>query len=146
MITKPVNLCLSSEWIKYIRKLEIYRVSGRLPVGISTENNIGLYDQLLQKHTQGIYAKRPNPIGDKLIKGEKEFRKKTTEDQCFLSHQILRISSIGADSQADLRRIGGSEHTGVMNAGKNITNCSECLLINRTALGITEQVIDLRTI
>ena len=68
------------------------------------------------------------------------------EDQCFLLLQILRISSIGADSQADLRKLGGSEHTGTMKAGKNITNYSEFKLINKTVLGITEQVIDLKTV
>ncbi len=141
-----VNLCMTFKWVKYIRKLEIYRDTSRLPSEINTEDNIELYKQLKEKHTKGIYSRRPNPIGDRLIKGEKTFRDMTLDNQCSLLLQILRISSIGADSQANLEKIGGSKHTGTMKPGKNISNCTECLLINKTVLGITEQVIDLRTV
>ncbi len=145
-LRNAVNICLAPKWIGYINKLEKYRDKGRVLPEINADENIALYRELIQKHTEGIYARRPNPIGQKLINGEKLFIGLPIEKQCAVLLQIFRVSAIGADSQADLRAIDGSEHTGAMKVSKKIPDNIEFLLINKNVLGTTEQKIDLRTI
>ena len=137
VLRNAVNLCLEPYWIRYIKNIEKYIKTGYLPKDIDAESNLALFEQLISKNTEGIYAKRPNPIGSKLVAGEDSFKQLSVEDQFFVIYQILRISAIGADSQADLRKIGASEHTGVMLMNKNITNCSECILIDSSAIGLS---------
>ena len=146
ILRNAVNLCLSHEWANYIKKLENFKENRRLANVISPEMNIKLYGELTEKHTQSIYARRQNPIGAKLKKGTDSFKKLTVGEQCDVLVQILRISAIGADSQADLRKLGESEHTGVMLMSKKINKYSQCTLINSTTLGLVSQEIDLLTV
>lgn len=141
-----VNLCLAPEWVSYIKMLDNYKQTGQIPNALSKDINVSLYDQLLIKHTDGIYTRRPNSIGDKLRQRRDLFITLSVEKQCETLLQILRLSAIGADSKADLSNLNYSENTGTMKISKKISSCKQCLLINQSPMGVTGGLIDLLNI
>ena len=66
IVRNAVNLCLKYEWIKYVKKIEKFMEVGALDSEISEDKNKELYLQLRDKFVNGIYAKRPNSVGEKL--------------------------------------------------------------------------------
>lgn len=53
-----VPMRVSAEWQKYVSKIEKYINFKSLDKDISAEKNIELYDELVDKHSNSIYAKR----------------------------------------------------------------------------------------
>ena len=49
------------------KKIEKFMDSDILNKEITKEKNEGIYIQLIEKFNNGIYSKRPNPIGEKLV-------------------------------------------------------------------------------
>jgi hypothetical protein len=96
---------------------------------ITKERNAELYHMLMEKHVDGIYAKRPNPISDLLKSGESRFTELSILDQLYLFRQLLLISG-SVNTGADLKLIGGSSKSGVSLISKKISGCEEVLLIS----------------
>ena len=107
--------------------------------------NIELYSILAEKHSSSIFAKRPNPVGTKLVKEKETFSKLELVDQVSVLLQILQLSAIGI-TQADLRAIGGAGIAGKMLISKDISKQEEALLIMQSPTGLYESTIDLKTI
>ena len=151
-LCNAVQLCLQPEYTKYIR--EVVRTAERKfseedlineqnrPETITEEKNLALYDELLQKHVSGIYAKRVNPIGEKLRTGREQFMKLPIDRQCYVLYQILQISQLSGQG-VDLQEIGGAKKSGVSMINKNISDLDECKLILQSVTGLYEQEIDL---
>lgn len=145
VVKNAVSLCLSQKWTNYIKKLE-KRVSIEIDDdGITFENNVELYNVLLKKHINTIYAKRPNSVGEKLSNGRDKFEKLTVSDQCKVLMQIIQLTQI-ANLGADLSMIGESKETGKMLISKNVSDTDEFVLINQSPAGLYESEVDLRTI
>ena len=140
-LRNAVSLCLTSEWINYIKKLE----KEELIDNITREKNMELYEVLMHKHKETIYAKRPNPVGDKLTSGEEKFEKLELETQIKILLEILKLTQIGLP-EADLREIGGAKSTGTIKVGKKISGLHELKLIHQSVTGIYEQQVDLLTV
>jgi CRISPR-associated endonuclease Csn1 len=117
-----------------------------MPNEITAEENVRLYDELQKKHKLGIYAKRPNPIGDVLENGREKFVGLSTERQVYVLTQILNLSLICNSSLADLREVGGSAKTGVTLINKKISGHQEFKLINYSITGMYEKEVDLLTV
>jgi CRISPR-associated endonuclease Csn1 len=113
---------------------------------ISAEENVRLYDELQKKHTSGIYAKRPNPIGDVLERGREKFVGLSTERQVYVLTQILNLSLICNSASADLKEIGGSAKTGVTLISKKVSGYKDFKLINNSITGMYEKEVDLLTV
>lgn len=145
LLRNAVNLCLKQEWVQYVKKLEKYGESKILGEDISEEKNIALYELLAEKHQKSIYAKRPNPVGEKLAKASEKFKQLKVSEQCEVLNQVLSLSAIGP-AYADLSLIGGAPKSGVMRIAKNITDVKELLLVNQSVTGIFENPVDLLTI
>lgn len=143
IVRNAVPLCLKSTWINYIKKIE--NTSNPVSKDITYDLNMELYDILVEKHINHIYAKRPNPMGEKLLKGKEEFARLSLENQCYVLKQILNLTQLGNYS-ADLTLIGESKKTGVTLISKDITNCKEFLLINQSVTGLYESQIDMLNI
>lgn len=107
--------------------------------------NIELYLLLLNKHKNSIYAKRPNPFGEKLAASLEKFKGLALSEQCEVLNQILRLTSIGITC-ADLTLLGESPNSGKMLMSKNIGKSKELLLLNQSVTGIFEGRIDLLTV
>ena len=141
-LRNAVMMCLTKDWIKYIKKIENIESKGYIEDIITEEKNIKLYNILLNKHKSTIFSKRPNPVGGKLENGFEKFKKLTKEEQCKVLIQVLKLSIIGNIS-ADLKLIGESTSTGIMRVNKKISNLDECILIYQSPAGLYERKVDL---
>lgn len=65
-LRNAVSMVLQPHWIKYIKLLENAKGPDHISEEISKERNIMLYDEILQKHCRGIFAKRISYMGEKL--------------------------------------------------------------------------------
>lgn len=141
-VRNAVNLVLNDYWIKYIHKIEKYKDTNNFDEELTVEKNIELYDILVEKHMNNIYSKRPNPVGNKLLKGKDQFINLTASEQLETLYQILYLSEIGL-RPADLRTLGESNSTGKMKINKEVTKANEFILIHQSVTGIFERRIDL---
>ncbi len=141
-----VNLCLSQEWIGYVKKLDKYNEFSQLDRELTKEKNEELYQELMEKHRKGIYARRPNSMGEKLINAWSSFEQLELEKQCEVLVQIIKLSSIGAAVSADLTLVGAASKCGTMKISKNISDANEFILINQSVTGLFERRIDLQTV
>jgi CRISPR-associated endonuclease Csn1 len=146
IVRNASNMILEPYWNCYIHAIDKYNQSGRLSEIITPENNIRLFDELQKKHTSGIYAKRPNPIGDVLANGRTRFVELETSKQVYILTQILNLSLICNSSSADLKEIGGSSKTGVTLISKKISDYKEFKLINYSVTGMYKKEVDLLTV
>lgn len=144
-LKNAVQLCLKQDWTDYIKKLENSKNKGRLDENISIEKNIKLYNELLQKHQNGIYKMKPNPIGSKLENGKQKFYDLSKENQVIVLLEILKLTEMGTNA-ADLQLIGESAKTGMMLMSKKISDAKEFILINQSVTGLYEKRIDLLTV
>lgn len=146
ILRNAVNLCLRPAWVEYIKKLDKYAESGQLDDILCQVKNIELYEELLEKHTVGICAKRPNPVGEKLVKKKEVFEELELRQQCEVLIQILKLSSIGAAAFADLSLLQEAPICGKMLMQKKINGAEELQLIHQSVTGLFESRIDLLTI
>lgn len=137
-VSNAVSLCLKPEWITYIKKLELNNANEI----VTKEKNIALYDELIKKHTQTIYMKRPNSIGETLEKGRNQFIQLDQDDQRKVILEILKLTSIG-NYVGDLQLIGGSKNAGSMKISIDISKCNQFTLVHQSVTGLFEKTIDL---
>ena len=139
------NMFLNKEQTKYVRALE-KAVPENDYSRITEEKNIALYEVLLDKHMNGLYSRRKNPLGNVLASAQPEFEALPVKDQAFALLQIVQMSAAWGNGAADLRILGLSKSTGVMCISKDVTRCREAVLINRSVSGVYETRTDLLTI
>ena len=132
-VRNAVQLCLKQKWINYIKCLE----KGEISEKITKEENVALYDILMQKHSEGIYTKKPNPMGGKLTEGRDAFIALEIKEQGQLILELLNLTMVG-NTKANLTLINGAPNAGVMLISKNITGFKECKLIHQSITGIYE--------
>lgn len=144
IVRNATNLCLTSNWRKYIKKIEKYKETTIIDNVITAEENIKLYNELLNKFTVGIFGRRPNPIGEKMDSARDKFASLSIENQCLALYQILQLTAI-LGNESDLQLIGASTHAGKMLISKKI-GTDEIYLINQSPTGLFETKIDLQTI
>ena len=138
IMRNAVQLCLRQEWINYIKKLE----KETIDEVITKEENSELYNLLCEKHLEGIYAKRPNPVGEKLRKRIYEFNQLEITEQRQLLLELLNLSKIGV-VKANLTLIGETSSAGTMKVSKNISESKEFKLIHQSITGLYEKQVDL---
>lgn len=142
-VRNATNLFIEQKYLNYIKKIEKYKDQQVLDEEINKDNNIELFDYLDEKHNKGILLHRPNPIGKKLAKGREKFVNLSIEEQLNVLYEILNATAIIAGCGANLNLIGEAAKTGVMTIGKNISQATQCCLINQSVTGIYTNTIDL---
>lgn len=143
-VRNAISLCLNQKWITYIKKLE-KNVESNNDNLLTKEQNYELYDILIEKHSKCIFSKRPNAVGDKLLKGKEKFIHLSLHEQAVVLLQILQLSQL-SNLGSDLSLIGESKKSGISFINKNITETEEFLLINQSPTGLYQSEIDLKTI
>ena len=138
-----VQLKVDPFWRYYIKKLENYLEKGQDVVTI--ENNIKLYDLILEKNTTGIYSKRPATIGTILKNGKKEFELLDLDEQVEALICIMKVFSF-ENQGINLKAVGGAKQSGKMQPNKMISERKSVLIINQSITGLFENTIDLLTI
>ena len=140
-----VNMCLSQEWINYVKKLENYIEKDRQDRMITYEKNIELYEIILRKYSTTILNKRLSKMDKKLINAKDRFCILNVKEQSQVLINVFVLSSIG-DNQTDLSKIGIGKQSGQITQNKKITGCKEFKLVNQSVTGLYENEIDLLTV
>ncbi len=149
---KPaVQLILDNDKEKYIKKIskfiEKYKKDKKLKINekydnISKEMNLLIYDQLLDKHKEPIYLKRPASQVKAMEKGREKFISLPVEEQCAVILQILVLTKC-VFARADLKLIGASSQAGTVTKNKNISNCQKAIIIYQSPTGLYSNEVDL---
>lgn len=136
-----VEMCLEQKWINYIKGME--KENGYEKA--TKEENELLYGILTEKHTKGIFACRPNPMGETLKMAKDKYMSLDLQEQCKVILEILNLSKIGIVS-ANLSILGGGKSAGTMKIAQNISDAKEFILINQSVTGVYESRINLLTV
>lgn len=146
-VRNAVPLCLRQEWINYIKEINNYIEKGLSEsdeTKVCREKNIELFNILKEKHTSGIYAKKPN---NKITKNIKEWKEKF--DDADLDAQVEAISELLKMTECNNNSMNakklGFKSSG-MKISNNISKTDEFLLINQSPSGLFEDVVDLKKI
>ena len=149
VMKNAVNMKLSPMWTDYIRIID--KEYDSIQTGkytdntITCERNLELFGILSQKYMSGIFSKRPNPVGQKLIDGKDAFFALSLIEQCKVILEIMKFNVIG-NTKADLSLINQASNMGILIINKQISDLKEVKLINQSVTGIYENCIDLLTV
>lgn len=138
ILRNAMSLCLQERWTGYIKKLEKVVNGEQVDKMICAESNIELYDILVDKHLHTVYAKRPNPYGDKLQKDRDNFVGLEMKEQCEALLQILQLTKIGI-TETNLVLIGESAHSGKMLLSKNVKAADRPAIVCQSVSGLYER-------
>lgn len=144
-LRNAMSLCLSQDWNNYIHNIDKYLETGVLSKEISADKNIELYAILIGKHLNGIFAKKQNPVGEKLKNGMEKMEDLSVSVQVEFLGEVLKLSEIG-QAIGDLSLIGYGPNSGKLRFGKKINSATQFNLINQSVTGIYENAIDMLTI
>lgn len=152
ILFKPaVQLVLNKEDEQYIKKLVNFAQRNKMSLGktlivendkIGTEENLRIYDLLIEKNTNPIYSLRPSSQSKTLIKGRDKFISLSVEQQCIAIVNILNTTKCSA-AAADLTFIDGSAHAGKISISKNICTYKKAIIINQSPTGLYSSEVDL---
>lgn len=145
IMRNAIPLCLKQSWVTYTKKLEKTVDSGNTDDMIVKEQNVELYNILLKKHSESVFSKRPNAVGDKLQKRMEKFEELTLLEQAVVLLQILQLTQL-SNMGADLSLIGEAKKTGVTLISKGVSEAEEFVLINQSPTGLFVSEIDLKTV
>lgn len=147
-VCSATQMILDKESNDYIRNLE--KVSKDKDAFIENQivtrdKNIRLYRILKEKHLNGIFAKRPVSMGERLEKGEGIFETIDVEKQVEVLLQILKLSS-RENTGINLSQIKDKTQVGKSSISKKITLRNQVILINQSVTGLYKSKIDLLTV
>lgn len=156
LVYNAVPLKLKREYINYIKSLQkivnsnsyeeqikIINESNnkKKMLEVSSKNNIDLYDELLRKHTEGIYSKKPNPLGEKLLNARENFAKSDIKIQAKAIINVLNATALNNFS-VECKEIGLNHAP--MDINSKIKNDNELKFIFQSPSGIFEKVVDIK--
>ncbi len=138
----PVDEEYLRKIIKAMEKSNYEEIDKYGDVIITKEKNNNLFKTLLSKLNSKPYMNNRWNIY-KILEGKEEvFDSLDIEKQCFVINQI--IYWINSTTQnVNLKDLGGSEHAGMLQLNKKISECRECILIHQSVTGMYERHIDL---
>ena len=153
----PYQLVLDDFSVQYIKEISEYieKCSERktiidhvmFKVGnrtfqINKENNIKLYEILLDKLHSAVYQKLLKNIEITVYGGKNIFENLEVYKQCVVLSNILK--AFKCDRQvSDLTIINGKKTSGTITFNKNISNCNTAYLISQSPTGLFEYKKDL---
>lgn len=154
-VCKPaVQLVVDYEQEKYIKAIDSYqqkckekRRSPELSVSdpFTKEKNMALYDELVQKTTEGIFSRKFASVGDTLKENRQTFASLEIVRQCAVLMQILSILHANVCT-GDLTAIGGAGQSGVTSIGNKIVKSKKLVsfkLIHQSVTGLYETQTEL---
>ena len=147
-VCSATQMILDKESNDYIRNLEkVSKDKDALIENqiVTRDKNIRLYRILKEKHLNGIFAKRPVSMGERLEKGEGIFETIDVEKQVEVLLQILKLSS-RENTGINLSQIKDKTQVGKSSISKKITLRNQVILINQSVTGLYKSKIDLLTV
>lgn len=104
-----------------------------------------LYEVFLLKLKDTVYKQKLETQVKSLENGKQNFILLSIEDKCKILCEILHLFQCQSGS-ADLSKIKGPGHAGILTLNKDISNCSSISIIHQSPTGIFEQEIDLNSL
>lgn len=151
LVYKPaIQLVLSENDEKYIRNITKYlsQYSNRKINEydhISAEENVEIYNKLVNKLTATIFKVKFGDLGNKLLNKTELFNDLDIEKQCYVIAEILKIVHANVMS-GDLTYLGEAKKSGITTTNSKISeikNITSVNLINQSVTGLYEQKIEL---
>ena len=151
LVYKPaMQLVLSYEQEKYVRNVTKYLSQNKdRPLnkydGISAEENIALFNALVDKMNHSILSLRFGSIGEKISGKAERFIVLSAEDQCVVLSEMLKILHANVMS-GDLTKIGLAGKAGIVTTNSKISDIKgvdSVTLIHQSITGLFEQQIEL---
>ena len=145
-VRNAVPMCLKQKWINYIKEINNYIEKGLSEsdeTKVCREKNMELFNILKEKHTSRIYAKKPNPLSEKIKEWKEKFEEADLDAQLEALSELLKMTECNNYSM-DAKKLGFK--ASVMLISKNISKADEFLLINQSPSGLFENVVDLKKI
>ena len=148
-----VQLLLDDKYEIYLKNIEKYLLRNLsfhgkelLPItendGITSIENLEMYDELYRKQRDTIYKNRPASQLETLKKGRNIFSQLPCEKQCYVLNEIINLMRCKPIT-ANLTDLQGSKTVGRLQMSKVISNYSKLYLIHQSVTGLFEQEIDL---
>lgn len=148
LIFKCANqLVLNDENVKYLKKVTGYiekckERKTKLEINehtkITAEENIKIYDELLNKLKTSVYYKKLEPAILNLENGKEKFISLELNEQCEVICEILKLTQC-APTNANMSLIGGPNSTGALLLSKDITKLKNIYIINQSPTGLFEE-------
>lgn len=142
-VRNAVSMCLLQEWINYIKKLNKMVEYDYEIKDVTGEKNMELFDIIEQKHTVGIYAKKPNSLVNKISSWRMEFETVDVKRQAEILVELLKLTE-NANNAIDIPEFGAKNAP--MKIGNNVSATDEFLLINQSPSGLFQNVVDFKTV
>ncbi len=145
-----IQLVLSDTQEKYCKKISNYldKNSHREVNSfdkLSSEENIALFDILLDKMTNTVFSVKFKDIGQKITQHRDDFVKLNLKEQCIIIRSLLNMLHCNALA-GDLSLIGEAKNAGIIVSNaklSEIKNIKSIKLINQSITGLYEQEFDL---
>lgn len=145
LLTNAEQLCLPNKWMQYVRCIEKYLESNGIRENlVSSESNLGFYELLVNKHTQQIFSKKFNGIGEKLDGNIERFSELDLTKQCETLMNIVRLTT-RTNQGVDLTAIGETKGAGSSKTSMKITK-HRVALINQSVTGLYESQMDIHAL
>lgn len=112
---------------------------------ITADENISLFNSLIEKMTSTIFSVKFADFGNKLADKTEKFENISVEKQSFVLAEIVKILHCNAMS-GDLSNIGLAKHAGICATNSKLSeikDISSVKLINQSITGLFENEIDL---
>ena len=150
IVENGASLCLTQDWLTYIRRLENFKESGKEDNGkleeskkITQEKNNELYQILLDKHLYGYYKGKPNPLGAELAEKKEMFENLSLKEQASVLVELLNATyNKNLDVKAQEIKLKKAKPA----IGNKVSGQNEFLLINQSVTGIYTTTVDLLTV
>lgn len=152
IIISPIcPLILDNQWTKYIKAMSSFidkRIENKTILldekrtGISKEDNLQLYEILLEKLNHSVFAKLPGSatVEKALSKGKEKFNGLSVEDQVLCLINV--VTWFGQNSKCDLRGIGASQNAGAKYISAKISSLKNdycrIFIVDQSASGLFE--------
>lgn len=144
------QIIIAPQWHVYIKGLVKYltrckKAKKDIPITeydhITLEENLALYDVLLQKLNSSLYCERFGTIISTLTDCKNKYELLDLADQCRVLVQILRLFD-NSPNGVDLSLLCGKKAVGIISLSKKLKN-NNYKLIHQSITGVFEQEIDL---
>lgn len=133
LLSSAENLIFSKDMEVYIKRVENYvnKKNSKQNIvldekydGITSEQNINVYDCLLSKMETSLFSKMPCCQAKIVRIGREKFLNLSLEDQTVTLIRIIECIKAGRKSNVDLRSIGGSANAASVYMSANLSSSS----------------------
>lgn len=126
---------------KYLEKNSAYEID-EIKDKITTEEMIGLYDELAYKLNHE-YAMRPSNPSEILFNNRDAFIALALSEKVRTVNNIITLVRCDIQTSSDLTSINGSKYAGAMSKNKNTVGAANLVLVNQSVTGLFENRIEL---